>query len=69
MNFARDGGDTEGGRSDSRNAGMRGTSTRPGRRIAEAIGCGGEDGESFRILMSKVVAERSRRNGKDVSRG
>lgn len=35
--------------------------SRPGERLAKAIGCGQEEGESFRELMSGIVAERRRR--------
>jgi len=33
----------------------------PGKRLAAAIGCGEQDGETFRGLMRRVVASRSRR--------
>ncbi len=34
---------------------------RPGDRLAAAIGCGDQEGESFRQLMSRVVSNRRRR--------
>lgn len=42
--------------------------SRPGERLAKAIGCGEEEGESFRELMSGIVAERRRRPPRPVPR-
>lgn len=34
---------------------------RPGKRLAAAIGCGEEEGETFRELMGRVISKRVRR--------
>jgi len=39
----------------------KGDPRRPGQRLAEAIGCADEDGETFRKLMGEVVTRRRRR--------
>jgi prevent-host-death family protein len=39
----------------------------PGKRLAAAIGCGGEPGESFRKLMGGVVSGRRRRLPRPVA--
>jgi len=40
--------------------------SRPGERLAKVIGCAGEEGESFRKLMSDVVSGRRRRPPRSV---
>ena len=38
-----------------------------GKRLAAIIGCGGEEGESFRRLMGQTVAKRRRRPPRHVA--
>jgi prevent-host-death family protein len=40
----------------------------PGQRLAAAIGCGEQDGETFRGLMKRVVDSRRRRLPRRVGR-
>jgi prevent-host-death family protein len=40
---------------------------RPGQRVAAAVGCADEDGETFRRLMGEVVSRRRRRMPRRVA--